>query len=294
VSFGRRSVGSVMFDAVNYLLFLLLSVVFLYPLLIMIALSLSDPVVMGGATPGIIPVGFTVSSYRVLLESAVILRYYANTLMYVVLGTFFMISLTSLLAYALMHRRFSGRRPLTLLLLVTMFFSGGLVPLYLLVRALGLYNTIWPIVLPNAVGAWNVIIFRTFFLQLPEALRESAQIDGAGHLTVLLRVVLPLSKALLATFTLFTAVAYWNSWFEAVIFLRDRALYPIQVFLRSMLIDTTEYEIWMRLPDDVKRNMAPRQLRAAALMLTITPILCVYPFLQRYFAKGVLVGSLKG
>jgi len=289
----RRSAGAAIFDFLNVLLFLLLSWIFLYPLLIMISLSLSDPAVMGGDTAGLLPVGFSLFSYRALLEGSSILRYYRNTIMYVVLGTFFMLSLTSLLAYALMHRRFSGRRPITLILLVTMFFSGGRVPLYLLVLKLGLYNTIWPIVIPGSVGAWNVIIFRTFFMQLPDSLRESAEIDGAGHLTVLLRIVLPLSKALLATFTLFTAVAYWNSWFDAVIFLRDRALYPIQVFLRSMLVefDPVSYN---SLPEEMRRRVVPRQMNAAALILTILPILCIYPFLQRYFAKGVLVGSLKG
>jgi len=179
------------------------------------------------------------------------------------------------------------------MLLVTMFFSGGLVPLYLLVLKLGMYNTIWPIVLPGSVGAWSVIIFRTFFMQLPDALRESAQIDGAGHLTILVRIVLPLSKALLATFALFTAVAYWNSWFEAVIFLRDRSLYPIQVFLRSMLVEF-DVIVYNNLPEEMRRQVTPRQISAAALIITILPILCVYPFLQRYFAKGVLVGSLKG
>jgi putative aldouronate transport system permease protein len=291
---GRRSAGSALFDAFNSLLFVLLSWVFIYPLLIMISLSLSDPQVMGADKAGLIPVGFTVASYQTLLSGTAILTYYRNTIMYVVLGTFFMISLTSLLAYSLMHRRFSGRSPITFLLLVTMFFSGGLVPLYLLVRSIGLYNTIWPIVVPGAVSAWNVIIFRTFFLQLPEALRESAHIDGAGHMTVLLRIVLPLSKALLATFILFTAVGYWNSWFDALIFLRDRALYPIQIFLRNMYFDNTDYLIWRSFPEEIRRTIAPRQMRAAALMLTIVPILVVYPFLQRYFAKGALVGSLRG
>jgi putative aldouronate transport system permease protein len=291
---GRRSAASVVFDGFNTALFLVLSWVFLYPLLIMISLSFSDPQVMGGDKAGLIPIGFTVSGYQALISGTAILTYYRNTIMYVVLGTFFMITLTSLLAYSLMHKRFSGKRPITILLLVTMFFSGGLVPLYLLVRSLGMYNTIWPIVVPGAVTAWNVVIFRTFFLQLPEALRESAHIDGAGHLTVLLRIVLPLSKALLATFILFTAVGYWNSWFDALIFLRDRALYPIQIFLRNMYFDNTDYFIWQGIPEELRRKIVPRQVRAVALILTITPILVVYPFLQRYFAKGVLVGSLKG
>jgi putative aldouronate transport system permease protein len=148
-------------------------------------------------------------------------------------------------------------------------------------------------VLPGAVTAWNVIVFRTFFLQIPVALRESAHLEGAGHVTVLVRVLLPLSKALLATFTLFTAVGYWNMWFEALIFLRDRTLYPIQLFLRTMLAEPDNV-IQGTLPEEYKRLVPTRQAYASVLIITIVPILCIYPFLQKYFAKGVLVGSLRG
>jgi putative aldouronate transport system permease protein len=289
----RRTFGAALFDAVNVLFFVALCCAFLYPIVLMISLSLSDPTIIGASTPTLIPQGFSIASYRAVLSSSSILRYYRNSLMYVVLGTFFMLAFTSLVSYTLIHRTFSGRRPVTIILLVTMFFSGGLVPLYLLVRGIGLYNTVWPIVLPGAVSAWNVIVFRTFFLQIPAALRESAHMDGAGHVTVLVRVILPLSKALLATFTLFTAVGYWNMWFDALIFLRDRSLYPIQLFLRSML---QEYDnvMYATLPEEYKRQIPTRQAYASVLILTIVPILCIYPFLQRYFAKGVLVGSLRG
>lgn len=289
----RRTFASALFDAANVLFFVALCWVFLYPIVLMISLSMSDPTIIGASTPTLIPQGFSIAAYRAVLSSGSILRYYRNSLMYVVLGTSLMLALTSLVSYTLIHRSFSGRRPVTIILLVTMFFSGGLVPLYLLVRGIGLYNTVWPIVLPGAVGAWSVIVFRTFFLQIPAALRESAHMDGAGHVTVLVRVILPLSKALLATFTLFTAVGYWNMWFDALIFLRDRSLYPIQLFLRSML---QEYDnvMYGTLPEEYKRLIPTRQAYASVLVLTIVPILCIYPFLQRYFAKGVLVGSLRG
>jgi putative aldouronate transport system permease protein len=175
-----------------------------------------------------------------------------------------------------------------------MFFSGGLIPYYLLVRSLGLIDTLWAMVLPTAVAAWNVMIFRTFFNTIPHSLKESAFMDGASHFRILFTIIWPLSKPLLATFTLFTVVRFWNDWFQAVLFLRDQNKYPIQLFLRSLVVNLDHY-LWQSLVDEGKQDIiSTRQLKAAAVMITITPILCFYPFLQKYFAKGILIGSIKG
>ena len=281
------------FDFLIYLLLILLSISFLYPIANQFALSISDAGELGWQRVSVVPVGFDTDSYRALLSNDAILRYYVNTVKYAAVGTLIMLGATALMAYPLTFRELRGRKLVMILLVITMFFSGGLVPYYLLVLALGLVDTIWALVLPNAIAAWNVIIFRTFFRTVPGALRESAHIDGAGHFLVLFRIVLPLSKPLLATFVLFSLVGYWNDYFWALIFLRDQDKQPIQLFLRRILVlvDLADLENTSAL--QVFDNFSSRTVKAAALIVTITPILCVYPFLQKYFTKGLFIGSLK-
>ena len=287
-----RSRSSI-FDLLIYLFLILLSLSFLYPMANQLALSVSDAGELGWQRVTLVPVGFSADSYRALLSNDAILRYYVNTVKYAAGGTFIMLATTSLMAYPLTFRELRGRKLVMILLVITMFFSGGLVPYYLLVLSLGLVDTIWALVLPNAIVAWNVIIFRTFFRTVPGALRESAHIDGAGHFLVLFRIVLPLSKPLLATFVLFSLVGYWNDYFWALIFLRDQDKQPIQLFLRRILVlvDLADLENTSAL--QVFNNFSSRTMKAAALIVTITPILCVYPFLQKYFTKGLFIGSLK-
>ena len=281
------------FDFLIYLFLILLSLSFLYPIANQLALSISDAGELGWQRVTVFPVGFSTDSYRAVLSSDAILRYYVNTMKYAAVGTFIMLATTSLMAYPLTFREPRGRKLIMILLVITMFFSGGLVPYYLLVLSLGLVDTIWALVLPNAIVAWNVIIFRTFFRTVPGALRESAHIDGAGHFLVLFRIVLPLSKPLLATFVLFSLVGFWNDYFWALIFLRDQDKQPVQLFLRRILVlvDLADLENTSAL--QIFNNLSSRTTKAAALIITITPILCVYPFLQRYFTKGLFIGSLK-
>lgn len=289
-----RSLASHIFDVFNVLLFVLLSFCFIYPILLMLSLSFSDARIMGFAAPKIIPQGFILDSYKILLKSTSVLRYYANTLLYAGLGTAILLTFTSMIAYSLTYRNFVLGKLITVLLLITMFFSGGLIPYYLLVKNLGLINTIWAMVLPNAIAAWNVMIFRTFFNTIPHSLKESAFMDGATHIRILFSIILPMSKPLLATFTLFTVVSFWNDWFQAMIFLMDQRKYPIQLFLRSLVVEL-DHAWWQALVSTrLKEQISTRQLKAAAVMITITPILCFYPFLQKYFAKGILVGAIKG
>ncbi len=222
-----------------------------------------------------------------------IVRYYFNTIRYAIVGTIIMLNSTALMAYPLSHRGFRGKNLVVILLTVTMFFSGGLVPFYLTVLALGLVDTMWALVLPGAITAWYVIIFRTFMQSIPESLKESAYIDGAGHFSVLYKIVLPLSTPLLATFTLFHVVGHWNDFFSALIFLRHQDKQPVQLFLRRILI-LLDYRDLQQNPELISLDkISSRTVKAAAVMITITPILCLYPFLQKYFTKGILIGALK-
>lgn len=281
------------FDIVNVVLFVIVSVTFIYPLVMTFVTSISDPLVLGSKSISVYPRGFSLDAYKLLLSDSRIMRYYFNTILYAVTGTLAMLVSTSLMAYPLTFPDFKGKTLVTVILTITMFFGGGLVPFYLVILRLGLMDTIWALILPGAISAWTVIIFRTFFQSIPTSLRESAQIDGAGHFTVLGRIIIPLSKPLLATFTLFTVVAFWNDFFNALIFLRSQEKQPIQLFLRRILILMAFRDVENAAILQIVQNISTRTVKGAAVIVTITPILCVYPFLQKYFTKGILIGAIK-
>ena len=287
----ERRTGS--FDIANYALLAVMSAAFLYPVVMTLALSISDADQLGHASIGVWPIGFSTDAYRLLLSDGRILRYYLNTINYAFTGTVIMLVSTSLMAYPLTFRRFVGGKLVAILLIVSLFFSGGLVPFYLVVLRLRLVDTMWALVLPNAISAFNVMIFRTFFANIPESLRESASIDGAGHFTVVWRIIAPLSKPLLVTFALYTAVAFWNDFFQALIFLRDQDKQPIQLFLRRILVLLDFRDVENSSILQVVHNISSRTVKGAAVIITITPILCVYPFLQKHFTKGMMIGAIK-
>ena len=281
------------FNIFNYIFLFLLVLTFVYPIIMTLSVSFSEPKALTTENVFLLPKGFTLDAYKLLLSDVRILKYYLNTIMYAALGTAIMLLFTSMMAFPLTCSDFRGKKLITVILLITMFFGGGLVPYYLLIKQLGMIDKIWVMVIPGAVSAWNVIIFKTFFLGIPLSLRESAYIDGAGHFRVLFSIIIPLSKALLATFTLFSVVGYWNDWFTAFLFLNSDDKMPIQLLLRRMLVvmeytDSKNADILHSL-----QNTNPRTVKCAAVIITITPILCVYPFLQKYFTKGILVGSVK-
>jgi putative aldouronate transport system permease protein len=281
------------FDFLLVLVFLLISLSFIVPILMQVALSFSDADELGFRTIGVFPVGLSLDSYQMLFADRRIVRYYFNTILYAVVGTVIMLSSTSLMAFPLTFRDLRGKNLVVILLSITMFFTGGLVPFYLTVLALGLVDTIWALVLPGAITAWYVIIFRTFMQSIPDSLKESAYMDGAGHFSVLYHIVLPLSKPLLATFTLFHVVGHWNDFFTALVFLRHQDKQPVQLFLRRILI-LLDYRDIEQDPGLISLDAVnSRTVKAAAVMITITPILCIYPFLQKYFTKGILIGALK-
>ena len=281
------------FDVVLVVIMVLLSAMFLYPLLNMLALSFSDSQELKSLPVYLWPKGFSLESYKALLGDSRTLLYYRNTVKYASVGTVIMLLTTSLMAYPLSIPALRGRRFVSVLLTITMFFGGGLIPYYVTIMQLGMINTFWVMVIPGAISAYNVIVFKTFFMSIPEALRESASLDGAGHVRILFQIVLPLSKAVLATFALFSIVGYWNDYMTALLYLRDDTKYPIQLLMRRLLVlmDYKDASTAQMLKDFQK--ISTRTTKAAATIITVVPVLCVYPFMQKHFAKGVLVGSIK-
>ncbi|MBR0216574.1 MAG: carbohydrate ABC transporter permease, partial [Clostridia bacterium] len=249
-------------------------------------------VMKGGIT--LIPRNLTLQTYTTLVRGELFM-YMKNTVVYTVVGTLVNLMMSCLCAYPLARRTFSGRKFFTAMVTVTLFFSGGMIPMYLTVRSFGMMDTMWALILPGAISTYNMIIIRTAFQSIPESLIESAQLDGANDVIVLFRIVIPLSKATLATMLLFYSVTHWNSYFDAMLYLNKKELYPLQIMLRNMLIGglfNEETAIAGASADSVAVTDAT--LRSAAIIVTTLPILIVYPFVQRYFVKGVMIGSVKG
>ncbi|WP_309119297.1 carbohydrate ABC transporter permease [Paenibacillus sp.] len=297
----QESLGSKAFDAVNIAVMLFIFIVVSYPILHIIATSLSGARYISSGSVTVWPKGFNLSAYTTVFQDPYIFKGYLNSIIYAVGSTGIMLFFTALMAYPLTIPGFAGKKFLTVFLMITMFFGGGLIPTYLLMRSLNLLDTVWVMILPGAVGAYNVFLFRTFFLNIPSELKDSAYIDGANDLVVLFKIVLPLSKALLATFALFGLVGSWNSWFEALIYLRDQDKYPLQMVLRNYLftLDTTAIQgrvgaggsVAINAPGDA---LDPKAVRMSVIIITMFPIMCIYPFFQKHFTRGILIGSIKG
>ena len=295
----RLPLGERIFNVVNTLVMLLLIFITLYPMLYVVFASLSAPSQLL-MTDGLLwrPAGFSWVGYRTVINTASIWTGFRNTLFYVVAGTALSMFLTMLGGYALSKKNCMLKGPVMVLITITMFFGGGMVPTYLLVKNLGLTNTIWAMIVPGALSTYNMIVMRTAFQGIPDSLVESAYLDGANEWIILFRIIIPVSMPTLATITLFYAVGYWGSWYPALVYLTGRRdLYPLQMFLREILVkdDFTDPAFVSALiqqgPDYYMRKEV---IKYATIVVTTVPILLVYPFLQRYFVKGVLIGSIKG
>lgn len=290
----KKTLGERIFDFSNVILLILLMLVTIYPLLYVVFSSFSLPYrLIEHSGPLFYPLGFTMEGYRLVLQNDNILIGFKNTFIYVVVGTFINLAMTSLAAYVLSRKHFSFNKYLMKMIVFTMFFGGGLIPTYLVVNGLGMRNTLWALTVPVAIRTWNLIIMRTSFMSIPDSFEESAKIDGASEITILLRIILPLSKAILAVMTLFYGVAHWNSWFSAAIYMTDRVKYPLQLFLREILIINNTQDMAVEV-DSLERAGVDRIIQYATIMVATVPILVLYPFLQKYFTKGVLVGGVKG
>lgn len=299
-SWKRESMSSKVFDVCNVLFMCLLMVIFIYPILNVIAISFSDYGSIARGSVTFYPQGFTVESYRYVFQDKYVYIGYLNTIMYALAFTFFSLLFTSLIAYPLSRKDYVGAKFTTIYLTITMFISGGLIPTYILMRDLHLIDTFWVMVLPGTVSAYNCFVFRTFFKQIPYELSEAAYIEGASELHVLFRIILPLSKPLLATFALFGIVGVWNSWFNALIYLNDQNRYPLQLLLRSYLfvLDNTQMQQRAGMAGSMnpllQRQIDPKGVRMAMIVVTMFPIMAAYPYFQKYFMKGVMIGAVKG
>lgn len=284
VSPGRRA-----FVIINTIVLLLIGVIMLYPAIYVIAASFSEETAILRGDVFLYPVGAHVKAYQKVFVYPMLWQSYRNTLIYTVLGTAINLVLTVFGAWALSQKKMVGRRFLTLMCTFTMFFGGGMIPTFLVVKGLGLLNTMWAILLPSAVSTYNMILMRTFFRQIPESLVEAAELDGCRDFGVLFRIVLPLSLASLMTIGMFYAVGHWNSYFPAVMYLTtNRELNPLQIILRQVVLLNEIVE-----NSTSTENVMAEGIKYATIVVAMLPMLCIYPFVQRYFVKGVMVGSVK-
>ena len=282
-----------MFDIVLYVLLFGIAASALYPFLYMIAVSLSGTVPVLKGEVFLWPKDFNLNTYKAVFEKPEIGRAYLNTILYTALGTTIALLITAAGAYALSKRDMLFRRGFMVMVTITLFFSGGMIPTFLVVRSYHLLDTIWAMVLPGAISTWNLIVMRTFFSGMPQEVEESGKIDGLNDIGIFFRLVLPLSKAILATIGLFYGVAIWNNFFSALLYLRDADLFPLQVIVRNMVLQGAGGANGAaNVGGDAM--IVDESLKYATIIVTTVPILLVYPFLQKYFAKGALIGSVKG
>ena len=288
------SAGSRFFTGLNAFVLILITLITFYPLYYVLITSISNGMMVMQGKVRLYPIGVTFDSYKSITSDPQLFRSLWNSVLYTVVGTLINIIMSCLCAFPLSRRTFSGKKFFTGMIVVTMFFSGGMIPSYLVVKELGLMDTMWAIVLPVAINTYNMIIIRTSFQSLPESLFESAQLDGANDFTILFRIALPWSKAVLATMVLFYSVSHWNSYFSAMLYLDSKDKYPLQIILRNKLISGLFSEEASQSGGSTSFTVTDSTLRAAVIMFTTLPILVVYPFVQKYFVKGVMIGSLKG
>ncbi len=290
----KRTAGSIAFDIINSTVLILISCIMLYPILHVLFASVSNSsLVMQHSGPLLRPLGFNLDAYKAVLADERVFIGYKNTLIILVGGVALNIVLTCIGAYFLTRKNVFWQKPVMIMIVATMFISGGMVPFYLVVKNLKLIDTTWALILPVAVNTYNLIIMKTGFAAIPDSLEEAAKMDGASDEWVLVFVMIPLAMPTIAVLILYYAVFHWNAWFNAMIFLRNRDLYPLQLILREILLQNqTDQQVSM----EAMQNMesVSESIKYATIMVSVIPALCIYPFLQKYFVKGVMVGAVKG
>jgi putative aldouronate transport system permease protein len=294
-----RTKGDFKSSIIIYIILGIFTLIMAYPLLYVISCSLSNPAEVYAGNVILFPRGLSFASFEKVFQNKNILTGYGNTLYYTVAGTIISMVLSFTAAYPLSRKDMAGRGFFMTIFVITMFFSGGLIPLYLVVNNLNLIDTIWGFILPGCLGVWNVIVIRTYISSsIPYELQESAMMDGAGGFTLFFRIIIPLCKPILAVMMLFYIVGYWNSYFNALIFLSDEQKFPLQMILRNILI---EQDISKMVGGGggsqetlFQQAMLSESIKYSSIIVSTVPILCIYPFIAKYFEKGLLVGSLKG
>ncbi|SDM26680.1 carbohydrate ABC transporter permease [Sediminibacillus halophilus] len=277
----------------NMFILVLVSIIMILPFIHVLAQSFSSSGAIDQGKVSFLPVEFTLDNYNFVFQDGSIWRSFGVTIFITVFGTLFNLIATASLAYPLSRKELLGRKFLLFMVLFTMIFSAPLIPTFLVVQNLGLLNTIWALIFPTAISAFNLFVMRSFFMQIPQELIESSRMDGLGELRILFQIVLPLSKPAMATLGIFYAVFHWNTYFNALMFIEDRSLYPLQIKLREMIVDenftsdpTSDFYTTML-------SSSPEGIKMATIIVATVPILLIYPFLQRHFIKGFMLGSLK-
>jgi putative aldouronate transport system permease protein len=289
-----KSKGERIEDIILHIIMIFVAVITLYPILFVFSSSISDPVSVMKEEVWLFPKGFSLRSYKEIFATSSVWRSYYNTLWYTIVGTSINVFMTVIAAYPLSRKTFFARNHLMFFISFTMFFSGGLIPAFILVNRLGLYNTRWAMILPGAVSAWNIIVARTFYQGIPDSLEESAKLDGANDFEILLKIMIPLSAPIVAVLTLFYAVGHWNAFFNALLYLPNPKLQPLQIYLMKILVQLSSELADAAAGVDAASSLPPMQLRYALIIVTVLPILCIYPFVQKYFVKGIMIGAIKG
>ncbi len=291
----KKSRGEQLFDIVLIIVSILIFVIVAYPLYFVIIASLSNPEAVLGGKLSFWPVGLNIESYKMILNEPKIWIGYRNTIFYTTLGTVINLILTTLAAFPLSRKDMPYRKLLTFVITFTMLFSGGMIPVYMVVRGLKLTDTIWAMVIPNAISTYNMLVMKNYFQSsIPEELHEAAAIDGCGPFQSLLKVVLPLSRPILAVITLFYAVGHWNAFFNAIIYLRDQKLYPLQIILRDIMLQNSLEAVGGDMTGMYEKVMRGETMKYAVIIVASIPVLIFYPFVQKYFTKGIMVGAVKG
>lgn len=287
----RITKGERIFYFVNHVFMILVCAVMLYPMVYVLGHSLMSDAERVLNPLQLLPTQIDWTGYRYILSASRIWNSYLITILRTVIGTVLNVLFTALLAYPLSRKRYPARKALTILITFTMWFSGGMISNYLLIRALNLNNNFWVYVLPHLIDPFYLIILRNFFMQIPDSLEESARIDGANDFVILVKIILPLSLASIATISLFYAIFHWNTWWDAMLYVTDKDLWPVQYLLQQIIASANVFD----LSATATAIRPPAEaIRMACIVVTVIPILCVYPFVQKYFVKGVLVGSIKG
>ncbi|WP_235947589.1 carbohydrate ABC transporter permease [Paenibacillus glycinis] len=290
----RESAGDRTLMFVIYAILTLVLIAVIYPLIYILSSSISSPAAVTSGKVWLWPVDISFKGFKTLFETPTIMRGYGNSLFYTAAGTFISVALTVMLAYPLSRKTFFGRSPIMMIITFTMIFSGGLIPTYMVVKSLHLIDTRWALLIPNAIWVWQVIIARSFFQSsIPDELIEASEIDGCSDLRFMGSVVIPLSKPILAVLVLMYAVGQWNAYFDALIYLKTAKLFPLQLVLRSIIIQNNSTGI-MDAMKQVERQQLAELLKYALIVVATLPILIIYPFVQRFFVQGMLVGSVKG
>lgn len=290
----KKSLGERIFSIINIFVLAVFALASLYPMLYVVFSSLSDPVEYMKHTGMVLkPVGFSLEAYAKVLSKPEIATGYMNTLFYVVVGTAVNMAFTISLGYVLSRKKLMLNGVLMTMIIITMYFGGGLIPTYMVVKGLGLVDSRWAIILPSAISTYNLIIMRAGFAGIPDSLEEAASIDGASPFQIMVKIIMPLAKPTIAVIVLYYAVARWNSWFTEAIYLRDFDKYPLQLFLRDILITNNQQDMMMS-TNSADQLALGEIIKYATIIVSTLPILILYPFLQKHFTKGVMVGAVKG